>query len=1018
MTTLAAPLSLASTNLEVLLGIGATDETCWHDLRCFEATALPLVMKQWALDKTNAETMQQRYFNLYGARDPETQELHRQCVQAVVQQITDALGQIAASRCAATFWLHPQFWRSSYERDPYHWHYLPYQEHDRNLEYLRRAQSQLLTEVAQVCLEFQPPPDWIARLCQRIITVCQSVRAHHTPDFGECVRYLVAAETAETSPLLDALTMGSYQEAWQHIVQLAGMPAMHDASPDVIERLHVLWYGQGNRLTLTLLLRLYRLQRLDTASFRQVLHTLHGSLHTVNGTLAARQTTDLSCIMRYLPESQLHIYEWGDVPDNIDKSVGVAWDAFMTQVQQLLDGVLWEMLCDFRPESWDTLLQVRHLSGGRYLLRIAEEVQQRGLTMLTPQRYGQKDAPDVLTHLLGVLQQRTSDDSEQLTGLLRQLTSPTLLALLPHTPAYQAQICAALGWPGSYDLIQLLTHIQAQHPAGSSDPTAGALHRHEVLTITDQMDQTQRDALLNALIPCCKDASFLVRAVLGENRTEVRRKFGQRNLLAARAMGLLPLAKPDELLQRYLLLTRYRREANSSNAGKKAYERAAAQAALTSLAYQGGYDNVTRLEWAMEDQLGAEHVQIGRQWEIEGYTLTLVLRQCVPGIEPHNGKRTLKRLPSLVKRDYAYREVQAVLDQARDQAERYRQALLDTMRRGQPLTPEEVGLLRRNPLASALLETLVLIDEAGACGLFRTDDGSLEGLHGERVPITGSVYVAHPYTLEQHGMLADWQSEIVRRELVQPFKQVFRELYLLTPAEQLTGYTSGRLAGRRLKSRQTAAILANLGWVIRGYGDAYKPFYHLGYAAHVATGDYYGYDDEDTGATMGNLEFWPLDARNYKSGNERRIPLSEVPPIIFSEVLRDLDLVTIVAHDSQEHGTSQEVLVRRGELVRATVGSLGLSQAVQVAPPVVHVRGTLATYRVHLATAAVYTEQGQYICIVPEHKQRKAIYLPFAEGGEPITSEIISKVLLLTQDTRITDQTILAQIRPIHSQVA
>jgi hypothetical protein len=73
----------------------------------------------------------------------------------------------------------------------------------------------------------------------------------------------------------------------------------------------------------------------------------------------------------------------------------------------------------------------------------------------------------------------------------------------------------------------------------------------------------------------------------------------------------------------------------------------------------------------------------------------------------------------------------------------------------------------------------------------------------------------------------------------------------------------------------------------------------------------------------------------------------------------------------------------------------------------------LASYRIHLATGAIYLESGQYLCIVSNPKERKAIYLPFEDGGEPVTSEIISKVLLLAHDTGITDTTILAQIAPL-----
>src|SRR5262249_50247001 len=147
----------------------------------------------------------------------------------------------------------------------------------------------------------------------------------------------------------------------------------------------------------------------------------------------------------------------------------------------------------------------------------------------------------------------------------------------------------------------------------------------EVLEIVAAMDDIHIRTLLDNFAQRCPSAVTLVQAALGWNRTQVRRLFGRRNQLAARAMGLLPLDKADERLPRHLAVTGYQREANSSGVGRKAYERAAAQAGLANLAYQAGYTDVTRLEWAMEDRLGAETVTFGRQWEIEGYTLMLVL---------------------------------------------------------------------------------------------------------------------------------------------------------------------------------------------------------------------------------------------------------------------------------------------------------------------------------------------------------------------------------------------------------
>src|SRR5581483_1509652 len=313
-----------------------------------------------------------------------------------------------------------------------------------------------------------------------------------------------------------------------------------------------------------------------------------------------------------------------------------------------------------------------------------------------------------------------------------------------------------------------------------------------------------------------------------------------------------------------------------------------------------------------------------------------------------------------------------------DQDQRYRRAFQNAMRNQQPLAPDELALLGRNQLAAALLERLVLIDSAGAVGLFRAADMSLEGVYGERVKITGSATIAHPSALLRLGLLADWQAEIVRRQLIQPFRQIFREIYLLTPAEIEARYVSARLAGRRLKGRQATAVLANLGWLIDGYGEVRKPFYELGYGAQFETGAYYGGDEADDGATTGTLAFWPLRHDPAHRG-EQRIPLANIPAPILSEVLRDLDQVTAIAHQSDEQGTSQEVLRQRGDLVRALTNALGLAARVEVGEPFVYVRGERAGYRVHLATGAIYMSNGQYLCIVTPPKQQRAIYLPYAD---------------------------------------
>ncbi|WP_241089217.1 hypothetical protein, partial [Pseudomonas viridiflava] len=48
--------------------------------------------------------------------------------------------------------------------------------------------------------------------------------------------------------------------------------------------------------------------------------------------------------------------------------------------------------------------------------------------------------------------------------------------------------------------------------------------------------------------------------------------------------------------------------------------------------------------------------------------------------------------------------------------------------------------------------------------------------------------------------------------------------------------------------------------------------------------------------------------------NREALPLEQVPPLLFSEVMRDADLLVSVAHAADDYSTSHETLQRRTEL--------------------------------------------------------------------------------------------------------
>jgi len=77
------------------------------------------------------------------------------------------------------------------------------------------------------------------------------------------------------------------------------------------------------------------------------------------------------------------------------------------------------------------------------------------------------------------------------------------------------------------------------------------------------------------------------------------------------------------------------------------------------------------------------------------------------------------------------------------------------------------------------------------------------------------------------------------------------------------------------------------------------------------------------------------------------------------------------------------------------------------------VRGDLCIHNIHLGSGNILMSPGdRYLCIVGDSRpsaRGDTIYLPFE--GDRMLSMILSKAILLAADAKITDVTILRQIR-------
>ncbi|MFC4051824.1 DUF4132 domain-containing protein [Actinomadura syzygii] len=279
-----------------------------------------------------------------------------------------------------------------------------------------------------------------------------------------------------------------------------------------------------------------------------------------------------------------------------------------------------------------------------------------------------------------------------------------------------------------------------------------------------------------------------------------------------------------------------------------------------------------------------------------------------------------------------------------------------------------------------------------------------------------------------------WRERVAEEQVRQPFKQAFREIYLLTPAEEETATYSNRFAAHVVRYRRLYALFKERGWqsnFLGGYeggydGEARGEFGGGGWRACFHHEPVENADWGPEHATTDQVRFERRTGRTARSWRE--VPLADVPPLVFSEAMRDVDLfvgVTSIAADPEwvDRGEDRFAAYWR----ETTFGELTASAEVRrealerVLPRTriaarcaldgryLVVRGELRTYRIHLGSANVLMEPDDaYLCIVQGRGGQGKVFLPFEDER---LSLILSKAFLLAADDRIEDESILRQIK-------
>ncbi|MBN1609866.1 MAG: DUF4132 domain-containing protein [Polyangiaceae bacterium] len=325
------------------------------------------------------------------------------------------------------------------------------------------------------------------------------------------------------------------------------------------------------------------------------------------------------------------------------------------------------------------------------------------------------------------------------------------------------------------------------------------------------------------------------------------------------------------------------------------------------------------------------------------------------------------------------------------------------------------------PLIGPLVRSLIWrveTDGATELGVFR--DGRFAAPEGHlppQVSPTTRVQLWHPLDTDP-AVTEAWRQWLIDREATQPFKQAHREVYRLDAQPDDAGLYSSQFSGHLLREHLLAAVCRERGWryaLEPGCGPTLSlPAWNLSVEFEVG----------GTGVLRDVYETLMTGNVRFRATDDGGLLTRRVPAQVFSEVLRDADLLVSVASIAGdpavlESGSEAEkaywnlnayaelcvAAADRAVILEKVLPRLIITKRCRIEGIYLRVTGRIREYRIHLGSGNVLMDPG-------------AVHLPVAlplssewEGRLPFEGDaklnaILSKAFLLANDSSIKDPTI------------
>ncbi|MGL5353739.1 MAG: DUF5724 domain-containing protein, partial [Clostridium sp.] len=377
---------------------------------------------------------------------------------------------------------------------------------------------------------------------------------------------------------------------------------------------------------------------------------------------------------------------------------------------------------------------------------------------------------------------------------------------------------------------------------------------------------------------------LLIDIVLGKVNKEdakirIESKRSKNYLLA---YGLVKINGINDVIERYKFIEKFKKEAKKFGAARRSSEELVANIAIKNLINNAGYKNSMQLKAILNNEMNKEIEKYIEPCILDNVEISLNIENLEkPSITCKKDNKILKGIPARLKKHEYLILLNEICKDIREQYKGLKENLHEAMKNEEEFSYEEIHLFSKSKVSSSLIKR-ILFKINNKFG-FIEDNKLITNNDEIDIKEEDIIYVAHPIDLNSANLLDYYKKIIEKYNIVQPFKQIFRPIYIMDETKIVNGYEY-LIEGRKLiEIDKTYGILKSMGWIRNYVVDMKKICYKKNIIVNL-------FDNRTTLTSM-NITGQFIDKIVFQEQKyERIINPREVPKILFSEIMMEIQL--------------------------------------------------------------------------------------------------------------------------------